>query len=164
MQISSRASWGILRLLVVLAGPNRTKASPRVTNHYAANSSSNAFASFKSRVFKPLRKPPVNRSEQFARLLHLALIAPEACEAHSGAKFPRFCMLLACDGERMLKIALRLRAIGNWQSAGNFTGNSACLSLTPSLLCCFHRCNHFINATRRLITSAELSIGPSQVG
>jgi hypothetical protein len=82
---------------------------------------------------KPLREPLVNRSQQFSRLARLALVAPEACEAHCGAKFPRFGMLLACDGERMLKIALRLRAIGNWQSAGNFTGNSACLSLTPSL-------------------------------
>jgi hypothetical protein len=27
---------------------------------------------------KPFRKPPVNRSQQFARLLHLALVAPEA--------------------------------------------------------------------------------------
>ena len=27
-----------------------------------------------------LREPPVNRSEQFARLQHLALVTPEACE------------------------------------------------------------------------------------
>jgi hypothetical protein len=32
-----------------------------------------------------LREPPVNRSQQFARLLHLALVAPEAREAHGGA-------------------------------------------------------------------------------
>src|SRR5262249_61736979 len=30
---------------------------------------------------EPLRKPPINRSQQFARLLHLALDAPEAGEA-----------------------------------------------------------------------------------
>ena len=29
-----------------------------------------------------LRKPPVHRSQQFARLLHLALVAPEAREAY----------------------------------------------------------------------------------
>ena len=34
---------------------------------------------------EPLRKPPVNRSQQFARLLHLALVTPEAREAHGGA-------------------------------------------------------------------------------
>jgi hypothetical protein len=31
---------------------------------------------------EPFSEPPVNRSKQFARLLHLALIAPEAGEAH----------------------------------------------------------------------------------
>jgi hypothetical protein len=32
-------------------------------------------------------EPAVNRSKQFARLLHLALVAPEACEAHGSAEF-----------------------------------------------------------------------------
>jgi hypothetical protein len=36
---------------------------------------------------KPFRKPPVDRSQQFARFLHLALVAPEACEAYCGAQF-----------------------------------------------------------------------------
>ena len=39
---------------------------------------------------EPLRKPPVNRSQQFARFSHLALVAPEACEAHGGAEFPGY--------------------------------------------------------------------------
>jgi hypothetical protein len=34
---------------------------------------------------EPLRTPPVNRSKQFARLLRLALVTPEACETHCGA-------------------------------------------------------------------------------
>jgi hypothetical protein len=46
---------------------------------------------------EPLRKPPVNRSQQFACLLHLALVAPEACHAHGRAEFPGFGLLLACD-------------------------------------------------------------------
>ena len=54
------------------------------------------------------REPPVNRSKQFARLLHLALVAPEACEAHGGAEFPGFCLLLARDRERALEIGLPL--------------------------------------------------------
>jgi hypothetical protein len=53
-------------------------------------------------------KPAVNRSEQFARLLHLALVAPEACEAHGGAEFLGFGLLLAGDGERALETRLRL--------------------------------------------------------
>src|SRR5262249_44553644 len=40
-----------------------------------------------------LRKPLVNRSQQFARLLWLSLIAPEACEAHRGTEFPGFRLL-----------------------------------------------------------------------
>jgi hypothetical protein len=34
---------------------------------------------------KPLSEPPVNRSEQFASLLHLALIAPQLREARRGS-------------------------------------------------------------------------------
>src|SRR5262249_41359813 len=34
---------------------------------------------------KPIREPPVDRSEHFASLLQLALVAPEACEAHGVA-------------------------------------------------------------------------------
>src|SRR5262245_4531664 len=37
---------------------------------------------------EPFSEPPVNRSQQLARLLHLALRAPEASEAHGGAEFP----------------------------------------------------------------------------
>jgi hypothetical protein len=37
---------------------------------------------------EPLSEPPVNRSQQFARFAHLALVAPEACEAHGGTEFP----------------------------------------------------------------------------
>jgi hypothetical protein len=50
---------------------------------------------------EPLSEPPVNRSQQFARLLHLALVAPEACKAHGGAEFPGFGLLLARNGERI---------------------------------------------------------------
>jgi hypothetical protein len=35
---------------------------------------------------KPLSEPPVNPSEQFTRFPHLALVAPEAGEAHGGAE------------------------------------------------------------------------------
>ena len=58
-----------------------------------------------------LRKPPVNRSQQFARLLHLALVAPETREAHGGAEFPGLCLLLAGDGESALELGLCLRVI-----------------------------------------------------
>ena len=44
-----------------------------------------------------LSEPAVDWSEQFARLLHLALVAPEACEAHGGAEFPGFRSLRTRD-------------------------------------------------------------------
>jgi hypothetical protein len=33
------------------------------------------------------REPAVHRSEQFASLLRLPLVTPEACQAHGGAEF-----------------------------------------------------------------------------
>jgi len=39
-------------------------------------------------------EPAVDRGKQFARLLHLALVAPEAGEAHCGAQLQRFRSLL----------------------------------------------------------------------
>jgi hypothetical protein len=42
-------------------------------------------------------KPAVNRSQQFARLLHLALVTSETREAHGGAEFKGLRLLLACD-------------------------------------------------------------------
>jgi hypothetical protein len=42
-----------------------------------ASSSSKPLASFRSHVAQPFGKPPVDRSEQIASLLPLALIAPE---------------------------------------------------------------------------------------
>jgi hypothetical protein len=46
-------------------------------------------------------EPAVNRSKQFASLLHLPLVAPEACEAHCGAQLG---LLLTCDRERTFEI------------------------------------------------------------
>src|SRR5262249_3865159 len=54
-----------------------------------------------------LCEPAVNRSEQFTPFSHLALVTPEACEAHGGAEFPGFGLLLACNGERTLEVRLR---------------------------------------------------------
>jgi hypothetical protein len=43
--------------------------------------------------------------EQLARLPQLALRTPEACEAHGGAEFPRFGLLLARNSEGALEMA-----------------------------------------------------------
>ena len=43
---------------------------------------------------KAFSEPVVDRSQEFPRLLHLALVAPEACEAHGSPEFPGLCLLL----------------------------------------------------------------------
>jgi hypothetical protein len=45
----------------------------------------------------PLSEPPVTRSKQFARLLHLPLVAPELRKPRSSAEFPGLCVLLTGD-------------------------------------------------------------------
>src|SRR6516225_2534273 len=57
---------------------------------------------------KALREPRVNRSQQFARLLRLALVAPEACQAHRGAQFIGLSLLPFCDPQRRFEGALAL--------------------------------------------------------
>ena len=61
---------------------------------HAANSSSSAFASFRSSASKPFGEPAVDRSETPASLIALALIAPEPRHAHCGAEFPGLGLLL----------------------------------------------------------------------
>jgi hypothetical protein len=46
-----------------------------------------------------LSKPPIDRSEQFASLLQLALLAPEPRQAHCGAQLEAFRLLLLRDGD-----------------------------------------------------------------
>ena len=84
----------------------------------------------------PLSEPPINRSQQFAPLLHLALVAPETRKAHCGAEFPGFGLLITRD----CKCALEIRfgpggkVIGRLES--NFARNAIDLSLIPPFLCC----------------------------
>jgi hypothetical protein len=47
------------------------------------------------------------QSKQFASLLRPSLVAPEPREAHGGAEFPGFCLLLARDRDRPLEILFR---------------------------------------------------------
>jgi hypothetical protein len=58
-----------------------------------------------------LREPAVNRSKQFASLLWLTLVAPEARHAHCRSEFPGFGLLLTCDLERPLEIRLSFGGI-----------------------------------------------------
>jgi hypothetical protein len=60
---------------------------------------------------EPFSEPVVDPSEQFASLPRLALVTPEAYEAHCGAQFPGLCLLLARDRKCALKICFRFRSI-----------------------------------------------------
>jgi hypothetical protein len=75
----------------VQAGPARS---------HDANSSSNAFASFRSRVSNPSVNHPYTGANSSRASPTLSLIAPEACEAHGGAEFLGFGLLLAGDSHR----------------------------------------------------------------
>src|SRR5262245_35175875 len=58
-----------------------------------------------------LSEPPEHRSQQFARLLHLALVAPEAGEAHCGAQLKRLGILTLGDSQRLVETSLGRRPI-----------------------------------------------------
>ena len=57
----------------------------------AQSASSSSLRFFQITRVEPFSEPPVNRSKQFARLLRLALVTPEAFKAHGGAVFERLC-------------------------------------------------------------------------
>ena len=112
---------------------------------------------------KPLSEPAVDRSKQFARLLHLALVAPEACEAHGGAEFPGFCLLLTSDSERALKISFSFLGIRLLRPESDLPGNAINLGLEHPFLCYFHCCQGFIDGSPRVVEPAEVCIGSRQM-
>jgi hypothetical protein len=64
---------------------------------------------------EPFGEPAINRSEQFASLLCLPLVAPKPRHAHCRAEFPGLCLLLSRNRERPLETRfhfcrVRLRA------------------------------------------------------
>ena len=73
---------------------------------------------------KALSEPPVNRSQQFARLLRLTLVTPEAREAHGGAEFPGFGLLLTGDGEGALEVRFCFGGVGLRRQQSDFAGNA----------------------------------------
>ncbi len=60
---------------------------------------------------KTFIEPAVDRSEQFAGLLRLSLIAPEPRHAHCSAEFKGLCLLLTRNRERALEISFCFRRI-----------------------------------------------------
>jgi hypothetical protein len=69
-----------------------------------------------------LCEPPVYRSQQFARLLRLPLVTPEARHAHRCAEFPRFGLLSARHYKRMVEVRL-------------FLASGARIAISPATRC-----------------------------
>ena len=94
-------------------------------------------------------------------MLRLALVAPEAREAHCGAEFPGFGLLLARDRECVLEIRFRFRRIRLRRLQRDFAGDAMDLGLAPSFLCCFRRRYRFANAAPSIIELVRVPHWPS---
>src|ERR1700730_18197617 len=95
--------------------------------------------------------PAIDRSEEIAGLIALALIAPEPRHAHGCAQFPGLRLLLTGNRERALEIGFRRRRIRLGYKQRDFPGYSMEIGLTPAFLGCFRPCNRFAYAAPRII-------------
>ena len=120
--------------------------------------SNNAFASLRSRV-EAFSEPAVDRRKQFARLLHLALVAPKPRHADCGAEFSRFCLLLLCNRQCSLEISLGFRCVWLPRQQSDLASQTISLRLEPPFLSGFD-CSHcFVHAAFSVIELAELRVG-----
>jgi hypothetical protein len=107
---------------------------------------------------EPLRKPPVNRSQQFARFAHLALVAPEAGEAHGGAEFPGLGLLLTGAQEGALEVRFGLRSVSLRRCKRDFAGRAIKLGVPPPFLDCFDRRDCFVDAAPSVVELTKMSV------
>ena len=85
---------GMLRATHWRQGPKCTGRVMSLTKSHDASSSSSALACFRSSVSKP-REPAIDRGEEIASLLPLALIAPQPRHVHRRAQLPGLGLLPA---------------------------------------------------------------------
>ena len=127
------------------------------------NSSSSAFASFRSSVSKPFSEPAVDRSEKLASLLPLTLVAPEPRHAHRRAQFPGLCLLLTRDRERTLEIRFRFRRIRFRRLSSAISPAIRLTSASHHLSSgCFNSRHRFANAAPSVIELTEFRIRAGQ--
>src|SRR5437870_3976444 len=69
------------------------------------------FGLLEVRGIKALSKPAVDRGQQLVGCDMLALLLPQACQAHGGAQLQRFRLLAAGNGEGLLEAGLSLRLV-----------------------------------------------------
>ena len=111
---------------------------------------------------EPLRKPAVNRSKQFARLLQLALVAPEARKAHCGAEFPDL-LLLTGDAEGALEMLFCFFRIRRGRLERDFPGNAINFGLQPFFLRPFYFVYRVVNATPSIVRLAKFRVSHCQM-
>ena len=97
-----------------------------------------------------------------ARFPTLALRAPEAGEAHGGAEFPGFGLLLTCKRERVVKIFFRFRYILVRLFQCYFASDAINLGVPLPFLRCVCRRHGFANGSPSIVESAKVCIGPRQ--
>ena len=90
---------------------------------------------------------------------NLALVAPETREAHGGAEFPGFGLLLARDSECPLEILLRFRRIPLGRLNRDFTCDTIDLGLAPTFLGRVHHRHRIIFDVPSLIKLVEPFMG-----
>src|SRR5262249_36221114 len=107
---------------------------------------------------EPLREPPVHRSQQFASLLHLALVTPEPREAHCGAEFPGFGLLPTGDCKRTLEAFLRSCSISLRRQQRDFADCAMEFGLPQPFLGCFDYLDCFADAAPGIVELAKIRI------
>src|SRR6202011_2667776 len=107
-----------------------------------------------------LGEPAVDRSENAASRIPLALVVPEPRHAHRRTQLPGPCLLRARDPERALEIRFRFRRIGLGRQQRDFSGGSVDLRLPQLFLGCFHRGYRFANAAPSVLEISYVRIGP----
>src|SRR6185312_268403 len=110
-----------------------------------------------------LSEPAVDRSEQFASLLRLALVAPEASEAYRRAQLPRFCLLLTRNCECVIKILLCFFGVRLARLECDFPGNAMHLGLAPFFLPSFYFFYRVVNSTPSIVKLAKVRVGHCQM-
>src|SRR5262249_51273733 len=104
-------------------------------------------------------EPAVDLSEKVARLLPLALIAPQLRHADRRAQFPGFCLLSTCNCEGLLELPSRFRRVRPARPQLDFAGHAVDICFVPPFLRGFHGCYSFAGAAPSLLELADLGMG-----
>jgi hypothetical protein len=91
------------------------------------------------------------------------LVTPEPRHAHRRAQFPGFCLLLACNRQRTLKIGCRFHCIRLRRLKRDLSGEAIDFGFEPPFLGCFHRCDRFVNAAPSIIDLSKFCMSERQI-